>query len=89
MIRYILSNVIKKFNKFRKPEYITKTVKNSNDFLEIKFSGTSAPFSCCLDEYFNVISILLENVSGVKFKISDITRKNINNFLVTYKINNN
>jgi len=34
MNRYILINVIKKFNKFKKPEYITKTVKNSNDFLK-------------------------------------------------------
>ena len=89
MNRYILSNVIKKINKFRKPECIAKTVKNGNDFLEVEFSRTSTPFSCCLDEYFNDLSILLENVSGVKFKISDIARKNINNFLVTYKINNN
>lgn len=34
MNRYKLSNVIRKFNKFRRPECLAKTVKNSNDVLK-------------------------------------------------------
>lgn len=88
MNRYLLGNLIKKFNNVRKPECFAKTIKNDEKFLLIEFSGSTASFSCCFDEYFNDFTYLFKDEIGLNLEIKDIKRRNLNKFLVKYKILN-
>lgn len=86
MNSYLLSNIVKKFNKTRKPECIVKTIENNDKFLKVKFTGTTASYSCCFDEHFNDFRFLLNDESNIEIRIEDIKRRNLYDFLVIYKI---
>lgn len=88
MNKYLLINLVKKFNQNKKPECVVKTIKNKSNSLLMEFSGTVASHSCCFDEYFNDLSFLFEDESGIKLDIKDIKRRSLDKFLVDYKILN-
>lgn len=88
MNRYLLRKLIKKFNQNRKPECFAKTRKNNEKFLLIEFSGSTASHSCCFDEYFNDLAYLFKDEIGLKLKIEDIKKRDLNKFLVKYNILN-
>ena len=48
----LLRRAATEFNKYRVPECKAKVLSNKDKTLIVEFSGTTAPFSCCFDEYF-------------------------------------
>jgi len=77
--------VIDLYNKFRSPEAVASLVKMDEETLHVSFKGSFC-FTCGLNEWFEDFRLLLEE-HGINSKIHSIEQIDVDEFLVTFKIN--
>jgi hypothetical protein len=77
--------VIDLYNKFRSPEAVASLVKVDEETIQISFKGSFC-FTCGLNEWFEDFRLLLEE-NGINSKIYSIEQIDVDEFLVTFRIN--
>lgn len=81
-----LRKVTRSFNRFRFPEVKAKVMENREGLLKVKFTGVSAPFSCCFDENFIDYAYYVKDETSCELELISIKRKRLNEFIVIYKV---
>lgn len=85
MNKETLENLTEKFNRFRNPECRAEVVEKKDDEIKVKFTGTSAHFSCCFDEHFIDYKYMLKDFLKIDFKLEKVERISDEEFVVKYK----
>lgn len=73
----LLNRAIEEYNKSHGAEAQIKVLKHygkGKNHLQVRFKGSFC-YSCAPDEYYTDFQILLEEISGLKFKINSITQE--------------
>jgi len=84
-LKSVINTSIKEFNKYRGAEIQAKLISSDKNTFTIRFCGSFC-YTCGLVDYFEDLKLLLQEKTGLKFKIQDYRESDQDTYLVKYSI---
>ncbi|MEM2109557.1 MAG: hypothetical protein QW327_03615 [Candidatus Odinarchaeota archaeon] len=84
-INSVISTTIKEFNKYTGAEIQAKLISSDKNTFTIRFYGSFC-YTCGLIDYFEDFKLLLQEKTGLKFKIQDYKETDQDTYLVKYSL---